>query len=326
MRSKIRNIVLFCIAMMVVAPMLFAGAKPEEKIKRYRFSTSNVGGTWYTMAGGINTIFNSELGDRYMLDFIASGGSVENTRRLALGEAEITLSYGYHLYEAVNGTGILQGQPSKKPTIMFEIYDSSIYFVALKSSGITTMSDVQGKRVVLGPPGSGSTDNSRRVLESLGITVQEQELAFADGARAIQDGAADVLGMSGHPSSGIIELANTRDIIVIPFSNDEMDRIVKQTPFFTRGKIEANAYKGQTEEVQCPYFIVYLAASTDMSEQAVYDSLGVFFSPAGLSYLASVHSQFKPMREGKAGADAIGVPFHPGAIRFWNENRDKLKR
>ncbi|MCL2480407.1 MAG: TAXI family TRAP transporter solute-binding subunit [Spirochaetaceae bacterium] len=323
MKRSLFILAVLCLALLV-ASQAFATGKKEgaaPKVERFAFSTSNVGGTWYTMAGGITTLFNEKLGDRYMLDFVASGGSVENTRRLALGEADMALSYGYHLYEAQKGTGILEGKPSNKGTIMFEIYDSSIYFVATKASGITKMSDVQGKRVVLGPPGSGSSDNSRRVLQSLGIKVIEQELAFADGARAIQDGQADVLGMSGHPSSGIVELANTRDIIVIPFSNEEMDRIVRETPFFTRGQIQANVYKGQTQVVQCPYFVVYLAASKDMSADAVYQAMKVFFSDEGKAKLISVHSQFKPMREGKEGAAQIGIPFHPGAVKFWNEKK-----
>jgi TRAP transporter TAXI family solute receptor len=312
-----------CMTLLAVTGQAFAGGAQQEgqpgQIKRFSFSTSNAGGTWYTMAGGIATIFNEKLGGRYALDMIASGGSVENTRRLALEEVDMALSYSSHLWEAKNGQGIMEGRPSDQCAVMFQIYDSSVYFVVLKNTGITKLSDLQGKRVVIGPPGSGSSDNSRKVFRALGITAIESELAFADGARALQDGQVDALGMSGHPSSGIVELANSKDILVLPFSNAELDKIVKETPFFTKGAMEANAYKGQTAPVPCPYFAVYLACGKDMDEEAVYQAMKVFFSPEGKAYLASVHPQFKPMQQGKIGADQIKVPFHAGALRYFSE-------
>jgi TRAP transporter TAXI family solute receptor len=316
--------VVVCMMLLGITQQMFAGGAQQEgasdKVKRFSFSTSNAGGTWYTMAGGIATIFNDKLRNQYALDMIASGGSVENTRRLALGEVDMALSYSSHLWEAKNGEGILEGMPSDKCAVMFQIYDSSVYFVALKNTGINKLSDLQGKRVVIGPPGSGSSDNSRKVFEALGISVIESELAFADGARSLQDGQVDALGMSGHPSSGIVELANSKDIIVLPFSDAELDKIVERTPFFTKGAIEANAYKGQTESVPCPYFAVYLACAQNMDTEAVYQAMKVFFSTEGKTYLASVHPQFKPMQQGKIGSDQINVPFHAGALRYFSEN------
>ena len=333
MKKAVIFFLVACIALLGVSQVFAGGGKdasqsaPQssapQKVERFSFSTSNVGGTWYTMAGGIATLFNDKLKDKYALDMIASGGSVENTRRLALGEVDMALSYSSHLWEAKTGTGIMQGKASDRCSVMFQIYDSSVYFVVLKKSGITKLSDLNGKKVVIGPPGSGSSDNSRKVFASLGIKAVESELAFADGARALQDGQVEALGMSGHPSSGIVELANSQEILVLPFTDAELDKIIKETPFFTKGIMEANAYKGQTEPVPCPYFAVYLACDKSMNKDAVYQAMKVFFSPEGKAYLATVHPQFIPMQQGKTGADQIGVPFHAGALQYFAENPGK---
>lgn len=294
-----------------------AGA--AETVKRYSLSASNPGGTWYTMAGGIFKLLNDKLPANTRFDIVASGGSVENARRLASGEADMTLTYSSHLWEVWNGKGIAEGRPNKDARILFEIYGSSHYFVTLKDKKITSMKDLEGRKVVLGSPGSGSSDNSRRSLGALGIKVVESELAFKDAARALQDGKVDAMGMSGHPASGIVELATSRDILVIPFSDAELDKIVQMTPFFDKGEMPANVYKGQDKPVPCFFFSVYLVANKKLPVDVTYNAMKIFFSPEGKKFLASVHPQFKKMRDNPAGVKQVGVPYHPGAEKFWKE-------
>jgi len=302
---------------------LSAGApqvQGAEKAQRFSLSASNPGGTWYTMAGGLVQLLNTNMPPNYRFDIVASGGSVENTRRLAMGDADITLTYSSHLWEAKNGKGILEGRPSDLPRILFQLYNSSHYFVTLKGKNIRTMQDLAGKKVVLGSPGSGSSDNSRRSLSALGIKVTESELAFKDAARALQDGHVDAVGMSGHPASGIVELAASKDIFVIPFSASDLDKIVQVTPFFSKGEMPANVYKGQDQPVPCFFFSVYLAASKTMPDDVAYKTVEIAFSPEGRKYLASVHPQFKGMTNDAASVKQIGVPYHPGAEKYWKEH------
>lgn len=290
-----------------------------EQVMRYSLSASNPGGTWYTMAGGIFKLLNDKLPANTRFDIVASGGSVENARRLASGEADVTLTYSSHLWEVWNGKGIAEGRPNQDARILFEIYTSSHYFVTLKDKKIKMMKDLQGKKVVLGSPGSGSSDNSRRSLRALDIKVIESELAFKDAARALQDGKVDALGMSGHPASGIVELAASKDILVIPFTDEELAKIVKVTPFFSKGEMPANVYRGQDHPVPCFTFSVYFVANKKLPEDVAYDCMKIFFSPEGKSFLAGVHPQFKQMRNNPDGVKQIGVPYHPGAEKFWKE-------
>lgn len=307
----------------LIALSLFAispQAQGADKAQRFSFSASNPGGTWYTMAGGLVQLLNDKMPQDYRFDIVASGGSVENTRRLAMGEADITLTYSSHLWEAKNGKGILEGRASDLPRILFQLYNSSHYFVTLKDKNIMSMQDLAGKKVVLGSPGSGSSDNSRRSLAALGIEVNESELAFKDAARALQDGHVDALGMSGHPASGIVELAASKDIYVIPFSQADLDKIVEVTPFFSKGEMPANVYKGQDKPVPCFFFTVYLAASKSMPDDVAEKVVEIAFSPEGKKYLTSVHPQFKGMTNNTEGVKQIGVPYHPGAEKYWATN------
>jgi len=312
--------VLFACSLVALCLMMGSPLAPNaDAAQRYSFSASNPGGTWYTMAGGLIQLYNNNLPADVRIDMVASGGSVENTRRMAMGDADITLTYSSHLWEAKNGKGILEGRPSDKPQVLFQVYSSSHYFVTLKDKNIKTMQDLQGKKVVLGSPGSGSSDNSRRSLNALGIKVTASELAFKDAARALQDGQVDAVGMSGHPASGLVELAATKDIYVIPFSAADLDKIVKATPFFDKGEMPANVYKGQTKPVPCFYFSVYLAAAKNVPADLTYKLMQVTFSDEGKKFLTSVHPQFRGMRNNATGVKQIGVPYHPGAEKYWKE-------
>jgi TRAP transporter TAXI family solute receptor len=306
---------------LIILLMVPAGNSFGQTVKRYSLSASNPGGTWYTMAGGIFKLLNEKLPPGIRFDIVASGGSVENARRIASGEADMTLTYSSHLWEVWNGKGIAEGRPNKNARVLFEIYSSSHYFVTLKNKNIKSMKDLEGKKVVLGSPGSGSSDNSRRSLRALGIQVIPSELSFGDAARALQDGKVDAMGMSGHPASGIVELATSKDIYVIPFSDQELAKIVGVTPFYTKGVMPANVYRGQDKPVPCFFFSVYLIAHKNLPEDVVYKSMKIFFSPEGKKFLAGVHPQFKQMRNDPEGVKQIGVPYHPGAEKFWKEQK-----
>lgn len=292
----------------------------SQKVQRYSFSGSNPGGTWYTMAGGLVQLLNEKMPANIRFDMVGSGGSVENTRRLAMNQADITMSYSSHIWEAKNGKGIMDGRASDNIRILAELYASSHYFVTLKSKNIRTLGDLEGKKVVLGSPGSGSSDNSRRSFSALGIKVKASELAFGEAANALQDNNVDAIGMSGHPSSGIVELAMSKDILVIPFRQDEIKKVTDQNPFFDPGVMPANVYKGQIEPVPCFYFSVYLVVNKKVPDDVVAGIMDIVLSPEGRKYLENIHPQFRGMGDNKAGVKAIDVAYHPAAEAYWKEH------
>lgn len=95
---------LAAVAAVILAVSLSSGM--VGAVERYAYSASNPGGTWYTMIGGLIKLLNEKLPPEIRVDMVASGGSVQNTRRLATGEADLTMSYSSHLWECWNGKGI----------------------------------------------------------------------------------------------------------------------------------------------------------------------------------------------------------------------------
>jgi hypothetical protein len=152
------------------------------------------------------------------------------------------------------------------------------------------------------------------------MSVTESEAGFADSARQLQDGLVDAIGVGGHPASGVVELSNARDILVVPFTDEELAAILEAAPYYSVGVLPANIYRGQNEEVKMPWYSNYIVVNENVSEQVVYDALTVFFSDEGREFLANVHRNFETMSMGEEASERLNIPFHPGAVRFFNEN------
>lgn len=290
----------------------------DGKKKYYSFVSSNEGGTWYNMVGGAVNLFNENfMGAQFSIE--ASGGSVENVRRVVTGEADFGMAYASHVYESVKGIGSYAGQPSDKQQIIAELYKSPHYFVTLKDSGIKSLSDLEGKTVAIGTAGSGTSDNSRRVFKALGIKVNEVEMSFSDQARALQDGQIAALGQGGAPAAGIVELASARDIFIIPFSDEELKTIVSLAPYFASGEIPANMYQGQSKSVPTFTFSVYWTVNKNIPKQLVYECLKLAHSKEGFEYLTTVHKQWVTMAYNEEGVQLVESVYHPGALAYWKK-------
>lgn len=311
------------VAVMLFVMVTFLGVAGIENCdaqekKNYSFVSSNPGGTWYNMVGGAITLYNKEVpGVNFSLE--ATGGSLENVRRVANGEADFGLGYPTHMLEAWIGGGSYR-RASKDIRALCEVTVSPHYFVTLKKKNINSISDLDGKRVALGAPGSGTSSNSQNILKILGAKVDGTFLSFSSAARALQDGKIDALGQGGAPAPGIVELAATQDIVILPYSDEDVKKIIEAIPAYSKGVLPANTYNGQTEDITMIQFHVAMLAHKDVPDQVVYDVLKSTFSDEGKSYLASVHRQWKTIRQNAEIFKMIGVPFHPGAEKYWNEH------
>jgi len=121
-----------------------------------RFGGSNPGGSWYTIAGGITSLFNKEIKDMNASS-VATGGSVDCNRQARKHNLDTWLSHSLHAYDNWNGVGIFKDEGKFQDfRMMAGVYESWHHFVALEKSGIKTMSDLAGKKIAVGSAGSGA--------------------------------------------------------------------------------------------------------------------------------------------------------------------------
>ncbi|MBT2661648.1 TAXI family TRAP transporter solute-binding subunit [Bacillus sp. ISL-45] len=299
------------------------GNKNTGKDVQISFGGSAPGGVYFYMVGVLANLLSEELPGINVTN-VSTGASVANVIGIANGELDFGLTYGSLIKEAWNGTDTFKDQGEQKMIRgIAKAYESPHYFVAMKDSGITSMADLKGKKVSVGPPGSGAQYNTDIILNILGIDVKREFLSFADAGTALKEGRIDAFGQSGAPSGAVTELAETSDIVIIPFSDEEMDQLEKETGFYTTGQLKANTYKGIDQEIQMPMFTVYWIAHKDVDDETVEKILEVAMDENNRKTLVDGYPLWSELTPDIENFEKLGVPFHPGAVNYYNKNNLK---
>ena len=279
---------------------------------------SNPGGVMYYMVGSAGTIISEQL-PQYNITQVTTGGSTENAKRLIKGELDMGIVYGAHVYMAQEPEGPFAG--GEKGTMLRGVakaYKGPTYFVTLPDSGIATLQDLKGKKVALGPPGSGTVFNCSNMLNALGMLedIKPSMMTFADAGRALGNGQIDALCQSSAPAAAVKELAETRGAVVLPYSDTEMQTITGAYPFYVPDVMPATTYKG-VPAVTLPFLTVYWVAHERVPAKAVEDILTLVYQDDIRKRLAAGHKAWAQMEPDTKNFLKLGVPMHPGAVAYY---------
>lgn len=301
----------------VVGLGLFQPAGAAEKMN-IAWGGSNPGGVMYYMVGAAGTIISEKL-PQYNITQVTTGGSTENAKRIIKGELDMGIVYGAHVFMSQKPEGPFKG--GAKGTMFRGIakaYKGPTYFVTLPGSGITKLSDLAGKTVALGPPGSGTVFNCSNILRATGFLdkVKPRMMTFADAGRALGNRQVDALCQSSAPAGAVKELAETRGAVVLPYTDDEMKKVTTTYPFYNKGTMPSTTYKG-VPDVDLPFLTVYWVAHERLPAKAVEDILDLVYQPEIKKRLATGHKAWAQMEPDTKNFQALGVPMHPGAKAYY---------
>jgi TRAP transporter TAXI family solute receptor len=279
---------------------------------------SNPGGVMYYMVGVAGTELAKDLPDVNITQ-VTTGGSTENAKRLIKGELDMGIVYGSHVYMSQVPEGPFEG--GDKGTMLRGVamaYEGPTYFVTLSDSGIESLADLDGKKVALGPPGSGTVFNCSNILTALDLldTVEPQLMTFADAGRALGNGQIDAFCQSSSPAAAVTELAETRDITVLPYSEEQLAQVSEAYPFYHTGTMPDTTYKG-VPATDMPFTTVYWVAHERVPEDVVKRMVAAAY--AKQDALAAGHKAWAQMKPDVANFQNLGAPMHPGAEAYYRE-------
>ncbi len=109
---------------------------------------------YYPYGGGLAEVINQYV-EGYNAVAEATGASEENVALIFQGDSDIALADT--VFQAHSGTGAFEGREISSLRALGSIYPNAVHLVTLQNTGITSLSDLRGKRVSLGAPGSGTT-------------------------------------------------------------------------------------------------------------------------------------------------------------------------
>ncbi len=239
---------------------------------------------------------------------------------IATGDADLALALADTVAQSYTGTGRFEGQQLPMVRGLASMYANMIQIVALEGSGITSLEDLKGKRVSIGAPGSGTEVNAEAILTANGISyddIEEQRLNFNETADALANGDIDAGFWSvGAPTSSILNLSTTNDIVLLALSDDEIAKAREADATFAQTTLPGGSYTGVDEDMTVLGIPNVLVVSSEMSDDLAYEITKAIFE--NVAELQAVHPAANETTVDFT-MTATPVPLHPGAIRYYEE-------
>ncbi|PZX13074.1 hypothetical protein LX81_03302 [Palleronia aestuarii] len=282
-------------------------------------ATGGTGGTYYPYGGGLAELIGRHIDGASAVAEV-TGASVENMALIAQGQSDLAIVLADTAYAAVNGTiDPFTDRPVDAQAIA-SIYPNAVHIVTLAGSGIESLQDLVGKRVSVGAPGSGTEVNAEQVLTSNGISYDDitpERLNFNETADALRDGDIDAgIWSVGPPTSSILNLAATADIRIVPLTDEEIAKAQEAEPVFAAYTLQPDLYEGMEEPVQTISIPNVLVVNADMDEELAYQITMNMFEH--VDELIAVHPAANDTTV-EFSVSSTPIPFHPGAIRYYEE-------
>ncbi len=294
-------------------------AQPLSATPAYvTIGTGALNGVYYPTGGAICRLLNDDSSNHGLHCTVQStSGSIANLAALAKGDIQLALVQSDVLYHAAHGSGPFAGQtPNDQLRSLLRLHKESLTLLASATSNISTLADIEGKRVDLGAPNSGDRVTSRALLDAMGW--QESQFAVPPVASAgnrlegLCNGTLDAAFLvAGHPNQGIGDLTGRCQARLIPIEGEQVDKLLKQYPYYERSHIGANLYPGQTSAVATFAVTAELVAEASLPEDQVRTLRDVL--SRNLKQFTRLHPALTTLTPESMQAGDI-LPLHPGML------------
>ncbi len=297
--------------------------KPRPSGKaRLVIGTGGTGGVFFPYGGGLARITTAKLPNAEMTAEV-TGGSVDNMKLIHAGEADVGMSTADSAYDAVNGTGAYKDTGKIQACTIANLYMSFIHVVAVDGAGINSVEDMKGKRVSVGSAGSSTEGAADRILEAAGLDprkdITRDSLSVAESVAAMKDRKIDAFfWIGGLPTAAVTDLVTTPNLKIKFIKADQyipkLD--AKYGPQYASYPLPRSVYAGVDADVPGIGIGNILFVNANMSEGLVYDLLKTFFD--NLGEVQQIHPEARSLKL-ETAATGSSIPFHPGAIKFFQE-------
>jgi TRAP transporter TAXI family solute receptor len=305
-----------------VMTLVVAGGAPDAFAQaRLGFSGGPDGGTFQYFSNAISSRLSRTQEDMDVSN-MASAGSVENLRRLNSGDADFGIVYAGDMYLARNGR--LTGDDREYHNVhsMAYLYGAPAHLLVLESSGITDVMQLEGKRVAVGPAGSGAAASAQRYFTGIGLwdKFTPEFIGYSQGASALGDKLIDAMWVfAGYPNSSVIQAAASNPIVLLDLVEaGKKSSFFQDHPYYAEVTIPGGTYQGVSNDVRTIQDSAIWTVGKHVSDDHVYRSLNEIYSDQGLAFMLSVTKAARSMTVADA-LFGIATPVHSGAAKFWTE-------
>jgi TRAP transporter TAXI family solute receptor len=314
MKSSIAKL---CLGVGLALSLAGTGATAELKMM-----TGPQGGSWIPLGGQLKDMWEKAVPGLAVQQ--APGAGIANVRAVQEGKADIGFANSISTVDAIAGKAPFN-KPHTNVCNVATLYPQYYQLVVTADSGVKTIKDLKGKSITTQQKGNTGEMITRQILGVNGVTyndVKVSYVSYTDSVNQMKDGHAVAFGLGTQvPAGAIMDLAAARDILLIDQS-DSIAGMKKINSGYNLITIAKGSYPKQDKDVHVIGYATHIVVSCKAPADTVYAmTKAIAGHTKDLATVAKAIAKLDP----KGMAVDIGVPFHPGAAKFYKANGITVK-
>lgn len=194
-------------------------------------------GTNWPMVEDIRKVCSTQT---TQINNVVSDGSLDNIFKIY---GDKSVQYGIIQEDALVYQQGLDAKMMSRILMVFPFFSTEIHVVVRDDSPIKSLADLQGKRVVEGPEGSGTWVTTQVIKSTVGMSWTPLLMSQKEGLAAVQSGQADAeFIVAGKP---IGMLKDAKGVRLLPLSSPKLDAF----SYYTKTMIPNGSYPFQKASV-----------------------------------------------------------------------------
>ena len=279
--------------------------------------TASQGGTYFIYGSGWANLVGGELG--IPAGGEVTGGPVQNATLVQTGELEFGMVTMGPAFEAWSGESPLApGMAHDKLRAIFPMYQTPFMVIALEDSEITSIDDLDGMVVGVGPAGGTPGTYWPRIFDTLGVDVEVRNGGASDLAGQLQDGLIDAFAFAaGIPISAFSQVIAQVDATVFGPTDAQIDTLLDTYPSLARFTVPAETYTDQDQPFDTVAMWNFAVTSSDMPESMIYEVVRAVMTKH--DEMMQIHGASRETLP-ENYVHNVFLPWHPGAVMWFEEN------
>ncbi len=228
---------LFTCAALSLAWALGSPAMAQDERPSIGIASGSTSGTYWPMVEDIRSVCASPA---LQINNVMSDGSIDNIFKI-YGDKKV--QYGVVQQDALVYQQGLDPKMMSRIMMAFPFYSEEIHLIVREDSLISGLADLQGKRVIEGPEGSGTWVTTQVIKSLSGLSWTSVGLSQRDGLKAVQEGQADAeFVVAGWPVDMLLDAKGVR---LLPVLHDKLDAFA----LYTKTMLPTASYPFQKEAI-----------------------------------------------------------------------------
>lgn len=305
-----------CVALFLLSLTLLS-ACPAAAVE-LRFMTGPQGGSWYPLGGAIGDIIKREVPGTSVS--VAPGAGIANVKGVEAGKAELGFGNSSSTVDGVLGRDPFT-EPTRHVRHVATLYLQYFQVVVREDAGIRSVKDFRGRPLTTQQKGNTGEQMTRDLLQIHGLSYKDlrsvSHVSYNDSVSQMKDNHAQIFSLvSTVPASAVQDIGTSHKIRLLGITAADFEALQKLNRGYATRVIPKGTYPGVGEDVTTFGTYTHLIARADLPEDLVYRITKALHKHA--EQLANVVSAVKGL-DLKEMAFDVGVPYHPGAAKYYRE-------